>query len=600
MRILTFVNTIRFLKFSQIWNRLTIQVKRKFLIGYITRQIRYQSGKRKDRDFPKLDLVSKPSSKKISNANLTQLQFNFLNRSYTFQQEVEWNKRGLEKLWLYNLHYFEYLIPGTYQISPENYLSSKRIIQHWIDNNPIGYGCGWESYPLSLRIINWIFFFDAYHTHFRDDPKFKATFLHSLYEQASFLNWFIEYHIQANHLFENIKSMFFSSVFFQDQKWFKKSIRLLEKQLKEQILPDGGHYELSPMYHLIILTDILDIINLIKSIQRISDPDSPFIIFHGKSQINPKHFEEIVRKMLSWLEKMLHPDEQIPLFNDSAFNIAVDYSQIKDYFQKIIDYPYQPAEMSTTCELIHSGYVIFRTANQFLVIDGGKLGVSYQPGHAHCDLFSYEYSLHRKRFVVDGGVGNYLPSSLRLRSRSIYSHNTVVVNKLEQAEIWKAFRMGRRVKPERIQLVKSEDGQLFSGIYSNKLKQSLAYSHERQVKFIDGEIFIILDKIMAVNIHSIESLIHVHPDCQIDKEDGKIFLKNGATTAIILWDPLSLKLEIRRWFYVPEFGTEYETSMLVFTPLIDNLDYIYYVITPLDGLQKAQNYIESKYQHLRK
>ena len=35
--------------------------------------------------------------------------------------------------------------------------------------------------------------------------------------------------------------------------------------LNEQILDDGGHYELSPMYHKLMLYRILDCINLAKS-----------------------------------------------------------------------------------------------------------------------------------------------------------------------------------------------------------------------------------------------------------------------------------------------------------------------------------------------
>ena len=37
----------------------------------------------------------------------------------------------------------------------------------------------------------------------------------------------------------------------------------LLKQIEEQILLDGAHCELSPMYHSIILVDMLDILNLL-------------------------------------------------------------------------------------------------------------------------------------------------------------------------------------------------------------------------------------------------------------------------------------------------------------------------------------------------
>ena len=57
------------------------------------------------------------------------------------------------------------------------------------------------------------------------------------------------------------------SGYYQDglepKKWLK-GLYLLDLQIDEQIKEDGGHFENSPMYHNIILEDILDIINLLE------------------------------------------------------------------------------------------------------------------------------------------------------------------------------------------------------------------------------------------------------------------------------------------------------------------------------------------------
>ena len=50
---------------------------------------------------------------------------------------------------------------------------------------------------------------------------------------------------------------------FQDKSLYNKSKKILKLELKEQILNDGGHFELSPMYHQIILSRILDCVLLI-------------------------------------------------------------------------------------------------------------------------------------------------------------------------------------------------------------------------------------------------------------------------------------------------------------------------------------------------
>ena len=49
-------------------------------------------------------------------------------------------------------------------------------------------------------------------------------------------------------------------------KIYNKSKNLLISELNEQVLKDGAHFELSPMYHQIILSRLLDSIQLIKLI----------------------------------------------------------------------------------------------------------------------------------------------------------------------------------------------------------------------------------------------------------------------------------------------------------------------------------------------
>src|SRR5438270_568337 len=57
------------------------------------------------------------------------------------------------KLWLYNLHYFDDLrAEGATDRLPWQ----RDLIARWIVENPPAAGNGWEPYPASLRIVNWI------------------------------------------------------------------------------------------------------------------------------------------------------------------------------------------------------------------------------------------------------------------------------------------------------------------------------------------------------------------------------------------------------------------------------------------------------------
>lgn len=79
-------------------------------------------------------------------------EFILLNRRGRLESPTDWNNPQREKLWLYNLHYFDDL--NAY--GAESRLEwHRRLIQRWIDENPPGVGNGWEPYPTSLRVVNW-------------------------------------------------------------------------------------------------------------------------------------------------------------------------------------------------------------------------------------------------------------------------------------------------------------------------------------------------------------------------------------------------------------------------------------------------------------
>src|SRR5579872_3327434 len=180
--------------------------------------------------------------------------FRFLNHDGSVQSAADWNSPVQQKLWLYNLHYFDDLTAGN---------SSNRTIWHcdlidrWIAENPVMHGNGWEPYPVSLRIVNWIKWALG-------GADLKEAWLTSLATQTRGLEKRLEWHLLGNHLFANAKALIFAGLFFdgpEARRWLDKGLSILTTELGEQVLADGGHFELSPMYHSIILEDVLDLIN---------------------------------------------------------------------------------------------------------------------------------------------------------------------------------------------------------------------------------------------------------------------------------------------------------------------------------------------------
>ena len=240
-----YFHTIRYLKIKQIYNRI--------LFNTITPKIN-------DTSLLKLRLSKNnfclPVQKKTS--MLDNDTFNFLNQSESFSK-IRWHNTGkkISKLWRYNQHYFNDLNSIDANKHKKFY---KKLIENWIDENPLGIGVGWEPYPTSIRIVNWIKWQYS-------GNKLSDRCLRCLALQSRWLCKRVEWHILGNHLFANAKALLFAGLFFLDKEsenWLKTGLKIVNDELEEQILDDGGNFERSPMYHSIFLEDLLDIINISK------------------------------------------------------------------------------------------------------------------------------------------------------------------------------------------------------------------------------------------------------------------------------------------------------------------------------------------------
>ena len=178
--------------------------------------------------------------------------FIFINKSHKFHDVVDWNYQDHGRLWLYNLNYFDFL--NQNEIDRAKGLELIKHFCHEINRVKDGL----EPYPTSLRCINWIKFLVRYEI---KDEEIESV----LWAQINHLSKNLEFHILGNHLLENGFALLFGAVYFDNENLYKKARGLVEEQLNEQILEDGAHFELSPMYHQIILGRLLDLINIIKS-----------------------------------------------------------------------------------------------------------------------------------------------------------------------------------------------------------------------------------------------------------------------------------------------------------------------------------------------
>ncbi|MER2536746.1 MAG: alginate lyase family protein [Rhizobiaceae bacterium] len=458
-------------------------------------------------------------------------EFRFLNETRTLARHG-WDDALFPKLWRYNLHYFDDL---NAEGAAERVGWHGALIERWIAENPPGKGTGWEPYPTSLRIVNWVKWALA-----GNDLPREA--VRSLAVQARWLTRRLEVHLLGNHLFANAKALVFAGCFFdgpEAEAWLDLGLRILGREIPEQILADGGHFELSTMYHALALEDMLDLVNVMRS-AGLAVPAS----WSGK-----------VDAMREWLAGLCHPDGEIAFFNDAAIGIAPSPSELEGYAVRLGCSRLSP--MPPGCRhFAESGYVRLQNERTVVLIDVARVGPDYLPGHAHADTLSFELSVDGRRVLVNSGTSVYGTGEERLRQRGTAAHNTVLVAGENSSEVWSGFRVARRARPFDLKV----EGDTVSCSHDGYKRLKGRPVHRRTWR-LDTDGLTVEDSVSGP--HGSEARFHFHPRVGVgisgEAGAGSTALHGGGA---VRWQAVSGSARLEPASFHPEFGISQPTSCL--------------------------------------
>lgn len=522
-KITLYFHTLRYLKPVQVWGRVAFRLR-----------------------SPRPDLRVAPSLRCLvarwcapvarEQTLMSEGRFRFLNVERHITSPEDWNSQEIEKLWLYNLHYFEDLNARCAETRCSWHL---KLLNRWIVENPPGVGVGWDPYPISLRVVNWIKWCLA-------GNELSDALRHSLAVQLRFLSHRLEVHLLGNHLFANAKALLFGGLFFEGREaehWYALGKRIIDAQLGEQILGDGGHFERSPMYHSLLLEDMLDLFNL-----------------HG-AYCKPVDaaWDEAIAKMFIWLRVMTHPDGELAFFNDATKGIAAQLNELENYaLQLHIQNSSLPS--NRTGLLSDSGYARIEVGPAVILADVGSVGPDYLPGHAHAGTLSFELSLAGRRILVNSGTSVYGCGDERQRQRSTEAHNTVRVDGCDSSEVWSGFRVARRARVYDVQC----SDMILVGKHDGYRRLPGKPIHRREWTITQNGVEVV-DKLLGNGSHLAEVFFYIHPDwiphLKGDAACELVTLDGSCCFSIHLEPRMSWRLESSTWH--PQFGVSLLNHRLV-------------------------------------
>lgn len=327
-------------------------------------------------------------------------------------------------------------------------------------------------------------------------PEFLTEFLVNYHKHA--VHILGNYSDQGNHLLFEAQRMLMAGSFFPEYReaeaWRRSGVEILNREILKQVLPDGGHYELDPHYHLATIEIFY------KSLQ-IAD-------LNGFRNDFPQSYADAVENMIMFYTDIIFPDYTNPCFSDAKITnrktMLNNYRKWQKVFpenQVIRYFATEGQEGSLPDHLskgfLDTGFFVFRNgwgedALQ-MVVKAGPAG----EWHAQPDFGTFEMWYNGKCLFQDSGSYVYEgkdPEIMEWRKwfRASSHHNTLTMN---DQDVDKVPSKTLLWQPEGdVQILVTEHPS-----YKN-------LTHRRSIFFVDGKYFVIVDEAIGkmkgwVNLH---------------------------------------------------------------------------------------------------
>lgn len=335
---------------------------------------------------------------------------------------------------------------------------AEKIIEHWIEANPIDLGVNWKSgMEAAIRAQTWLWL--AFLLCFSDRPRLSAVLVHGIWSHIIHVEANLSRFSSANnHLMIEAATLFIAGVLFPEfeasARWRRTGERIIEHEALRQIRPDGVSAEQSIHYHAFVLEALLMMALLAE---------------RNGIHLAPSVLERI-RGMLRFLGAVTDSNGRVPAIGDSDDGRVSPLSrEDESYYTYLLTLgskfgdglrpgdhfserarwvaggdtrtargaseAHQDSLVMTVFS--DSGYVAIREASSHrrMIFDAGPHGLDRLCAHAHADALSVTLSVYGIDVLIDPGTHVYnIRRAERDALRSTEAHNTVVVDERSQSE----------------------------------------------------------------------------------------------------------------------------------------------------------------------
>ena len=177
---------------------------------------------------------------------------------YFCGDDIDWGARPVpdnEWVWQLNRMTFWTSMSQAYWHTGDEKYAKEWVVQltDWVTKNPLDqdHAYAWRSIEAGIRGHQWTALFQHFLDSHAFTPEALITFLNCCYQHANFL--MTKYSARSNWALMEAEGMAFIAILFPEfkdaEKWKTEAISRLNKEIDNQVYPDGHQRELAIGYH---------------------------------------------------------------------------------------------------------------------------------------------------------------------------------------------------------------------------------------------------------------------------------------------------------------------------------------------------------------
>jgi hypothetical protein len=430
-------------------------------------------------------------------------------------------------------------------------VTAKELLTHWIQSNPASVGVNWTvAMEAALRAMSICFLLNLLPPLRPEEQPWLTTVTRSLTQHLLYIEANIEFShlLTSNHYLSDIVGLYCLSLFLDGEGMAarrREYRQRIEAEMAKQVYEDGGDYEASTGYQVLVAQLFTTALLLMRSDRSV--PESPVFVERlstmfqflnavastsgqlpqvgdcddGRTELLVDDLEQMIHSPVAernslkvshllGLGQRLFGAGEGPV-DDAAWYGLTDTTQIP-YPQPQIN----PGSGSPIKVLPNSGIGVLQHGSAELLFFAIPNGIFGKGSHTHNDKLSFVLRVHGQEVFCDSGTGCYTRDlAMRNRFRSTAAHNTLLIDGAEQNRIDAGprgvFILGNDAAVSPIQ--EGSDGLSYFLRASHTGYRSLGVTHTRTIRAAhDEQAFVIVDQLDGEGVHDFEINLQLAPN----------------------------------------------------------------------------------------